>query len=134
MTFDYDTWNYWFAFYINKDKMVYSCARTPQTISMVQMMKKFISEQPPMDFTPEMMHMGRVLDNKQGRQWYDDENFHPVLTSILSNDKSIVTDVCMAQLIKAKSQAEFNAYQKALPNGDTFGQLNDFIKSNKKRS
>jgi len=107
--------------------------RTEETMTMLQMMEHFVKNKPPMDFEPTFMYMGRVLDSVQGEQWYDKEEYQPVLTAILSNDKSIVADVCITQLVKATSKEQFKSYQKLYPNGRTFDQLDDLIKSSKKR-
>ncbi len=132
MNTDYDTWNYWMACYTDNKKVSFSMARTPLNIKMVEMMKNFITNQPPMDFTPTRMYLGRVLDNKQGRQYYDEENYQPVLTAILRNDKKVVIDVCITELVRANSKAEFQTYQKLYPGGSTFDQLDDLIKTSKK--
>ncbi len=133
MIIDNDDSQYWFACYTDNKKCNFGMARTSPGTKMVDMMQHFIKNQPNMSFTPTQMYLGRALDNKQGRQWFDDEEYQPFLAAFLANDKKVLVDVCITQMVKVESQAEFNAYKKLYPHGRTFDQLDNLIKSSKKK-
>lgn len=129
---DYDTWNYWFAFYLDetRGKMSYVITRTPETIDMMSMMQTFIKKQPKMEFKPVNLLMGRMLDSQKGHQYYDQDQYAEALQALLKNDKQLVADVCAVKLVEAKSKEEFQRYQLHY---NTFDQLDNLIKSQRKK-
>lgn len=130
---DYDTWNYWLAYYTDDKMGGYAMARTPQVVNMIDMMKHFVAKQPSMNFKPTKMYLARAVDSKQGRQWYDDSNYSPFVEAILTHDRSVITDACMTALVRAETKEEFDFYKKVYPGGNMFAQLDDFIKNSKKK-